>query len=230
RADGQRFFTEIEELDKKIGMLPLEEQSRGFRWFLSFDLRFMHDSGGTFANCVLLLDEPGMHLHPGGQDDLLRRFDAYARDNTLMYTTHLPFLVDIREPSRILIMREMEDRSATVTKNLVGSGPDEKLTMQAALGMKASQHQLAAEKNLVVAGPDAYAILAALSNLLERSGRIGLDENVALLAADDTSGMAYLVSFLIGQGLEVIAMFESDAKGRAAEERLRTKWIPQFKD
>ena len=66
RADGQRFFTEIEELDRNIGMLPLEEQSRGFQWFFSFDLRFMHDSGGTFAGCVLLLDEPGMHLHPGG--------------------------------------------------------------------------------------------------------------------------------------------------------------------
>src|SRR5437879_2483522 len=25
-------------------------------------------------------------------------------------------------------------------------------------------------------------------------------------------------------------MFESDAKGRAEEEKLRTKWIPQFKD
>ena len=36
RADGQRFFTEIEELDKNIGMLPLEEQSRGFQWFFSF--------------------------------------------------------------------------------------------------------------------------------------------------------------------------------------------------
>ena len=185
RADGQRFFTEIEELDKKIGMLPLEEQSKGFQWFFSFDLRFMHDSGGTFSGCVLLLDEPGMHLHPGGQDDLLHRFDAYAQDNTLIYTTHLPFLVDIREPSRILIMKEWEDQSASVTDNLGGAGPDEKLTMQAALGMKASQHQLAAEKNLVVAGPDAYAILSALSNLLERSGRVGLDENVTMLAADD---------------------------------------------
>jgi energy-coupling factor transporter ATP-binding protein EcfA2 len=230
RADGQRFFTEIEQLDKNIGMLPLEEQSQGFQWFFSFDLRFMHDSGGTFAGCVLLLDEPGMHLHPGGQDDLLKRFDAYAQDNTLIYTTHLPFLVDIREPSRILIMKECEDRTASVTDNLGGAGPNEKLTMQAALGMKASQHQLAAEKNLVVAGPDAYAILSSLSNLLERSGRIGLDENITLLAADDAAGMPYLVSFLIGQGLEVIAMFESDAKGREEEEKLRTKWIPQFKD
>jgi hypothetical protein len=43
-------------------------------------------------------------------------------------------------------------------------------------------------------------------------------------------GMPYLVSFLIGQGLEVVAMFESDSKGRAEEEKVRTKWIPQFKD
>jgi predicted ATP-dependent endonuclease of OLD family len=104
RTDGQRFFTEIEEANKNIGMLPLEEQSSGFQWFFSFDLRFMHDSGGTFSDCVLLLDEPGMHLHPGGQDDLLRRFDEYAKDNILVYTTHLPFLVDIREPSRIQVM------------------------------------------------------------------------------------------------------------------------------
>ena len=73
--------------------------------------------------------------------------------------------------------------------------------MQAALGMKASQHQLAAEKNLVVAGPDAYAILSASRILLERSGRVGLSEDITLLAADDPAGMPYVVSFLIGQGL-----------------------------
>ena len=180
RADGQRFFTEIEELDKNIGMLPLEEQSRGFQWFFSFDLRFMHDSGGTFAGCVLLLDEPGMHLHPGGQDDLLRRFDAYARENTLIYTTHLPFLVDLREPRRIHLMKEREDMSATVSNDLASSGPDEKLTLQAALGMKAFQRELIAHKNLVVAGADKLFILTALSSLLERSGRAGLAEDVAM--------------------------------------------------
>ena len=151
RADGQRFFTEIEEVERNIGMLPLEEQSKGFQWFFSFDLRFMHDSGGTFAGCVLLLDEPGLHLHPGGQDDLLRRFDAYARENILVYTTHLPFLVDLREPSRIHVLIERADRSASVSDDLASSGPDERQTLQAALGMKALQHHFVAQKNLVVA-------------------------------------------------------------------------------
>jgi energy-coupling factor transporter ATP-binding protein EcfA2 len=230
RADGQRFFTEIEELDKNIGMLPLEEQSRGFQWFFSFDLRFMHDSGGTFKGCVLLLDEPGMHLHPGGQDDLLGRFDAYARDNTLIYTTHLPFLVDIREPSRIHVMKERQDRSATVSSDLGAVGPDEKLTLQAALGMKAFQQELVAHKNLIVTGSDELFILTALSSLLERSGRVGLADDIAIIAAGSAQAIVYRTTFMVGQGLEVVALFDSDDEGRAQEATLRTKWLPHFKD
>jgi energy-coupling factor transporter ATP-binding protein EcfA2 len=230
RADGQRFFTEIEELDRNIGMLPLEEQSRGFQWFFSFDLRFMHDSGGTFAGCVLLLDEPGMHLHPGGQDDLLRRFDAYARENTLIYTTHLPFLVDIREPSRIHVMKEREDQSTTVSNDLAASGPNEKLTLQAALGMKASQQELVAHKNLVVAGSDELFILTALSSLLERSDRPGLADDIAIIAAGSASAIVYRATFMVGQGLEVVALFDSDDEGRDQEAALRTKWLPHYKD
>jgi predicted ATP-dependent endonuclease of OLD family len=229
RADGQRFFTEIEELDKDIGMLPLEEQSRGFRWFFSFDLRFMHDSGGTFAGCVLLLDEPGMHLHPGAQDDLLRRFDAYARENTLIYSTHLPFLVDIRDPNRIHVMKERDDKSMTVSDDLATCGPDERLTLQAALGMKASQ-DVAAHKILVVAGSDELFILTALSSLLERSGKVGLADDIAIVAAGSTSAIVYRTAFLVGQGLEVVALFDSDDVGRAAQAMLRTKWLSHYKN
>lgn len=140
RVDGQTFFTEIEEEGKKIGMIPLEEQSKGFRWFFSFDLKFMHDSEGSFEGCVLLLDEPGLHLHPGGQEDLLKRLDKYAEKNTLIYTTHLPFLIDLREPSRIRVISQVND-SAVVTNDFSKSGIDEKLTLQAALGMKGSSQK-----------------------------------------------------------------------------------------
>ena len=74
----------------------------------------MHDSDGTFEGCVLLLDEPGLHLHPGGQKDLLQRLDAYARKNTLIYTTHLPFLVDLREPKRIKVISQTEMGSDSI--------------------------------------------------------------------------------------------------------------------
>ena len=167
-----------------------------------------------------------MHLHPGGQDDLLRRFDAYARENTLIYTTHLPFLVDIREPRRIHVMKEREDRSASVSDDLAASGPDEKLTLQAALGMKAYQQELVAHKNLVVAGSDELFILTALSSLLGtvRQGRLGgrhCDH-----CGGERAAIVYRATFMVGQGLEVVALFNSDDEGRAAGSRAADQMAP----
>lgn len=229
RADGQFFFTDIEEIDKRIGMIPLEEQSKGFQWFFSFDLQFMHDSEGTFEGCVLLLDEPGLHLHPGGQADLLKRLDAYSEKNTTIYTTHLPFLVDVREPSRIRVISQV-DGSAVVSDDLGASQSDEKLTLQAALGMRANRSCLVANRHLVVGGVDDYWILTELSNILQRSGEKGLPGDVLITAAGGASEVAGVATFMIGQDLQVIALFDSNDAGRREEEKLRTCWLPRYKN
>ena len=228
RADGQTFFTEIEQSDKDIGMIPLEEQSKGFQWFFSFDLHFMHDSEGTFEDCVLLLDEPGLHLHPGGQGDLLERLDAYADKNTLIYTTHLPFLVDLREPSRIKVIHETE-AGAVVSGDLGASQPPEKLTLQAALGMRANQSYLVAERNLLVEGVHDYWIIAQLSRIFELACRPSLPSEALITAAGGASEIVHLATFMIGQQLNVVALFDSDAEGVQAEEKLRKRWLTQYK-
>ena len=229
RVDGQVFFTEIEETKKNIGMIPLEEQSKGFQWFFSFDLHFMHDSDGTFEGCVLLLDEPGLHLHPGGQADLLERLDAYAKKNTLIYTTHLPFLVDLREPERIKVINQTEP-GAVVSNDLGGTQADERLTLQAALGMRANQSYLVSERNLLVEGVHDYWIVAALSNIFEREGLACLPEDVLITAAGGASEIVPTATFMIGQELNIVALFDSDSAGKEAEEKLRKKWITRYKD
>ena len=229
RADGQVFFTEIEETNKNIGMIPLEEQSKGFQWFFSFDLHFMHDSEGTFEGCVLLLDEPGLHLHPGGQKDLLERLDAYARKNTLIYTTHLPFLVDLREPKRIKVIQQTE-LGAIVSDDLGGTQTDERLTLQAALGMSANQSYLVSKMNLLVEGVHDYWIITELSNIFEREGRVCLPEDVLITAAGGASEIVPTATFMIGQDLSVVALFDSDSAGKVAESKLREKWITRYKN
>ena len=229
RVDGQVFFTEIEETQKKIGMIPLEEQSKGFQWFFSFDLHFMHDSEGTFEGCVLLLDEPGLHLHPGGQKDLLERLDAYAKKNTLIYTTHLPFLVDLREPKRIKVIKQTE-LGAIVSDDLGRTQTDERLTLQAALGMSANQSYLVSKRNLLVEGVHDYWIITELSNIFEREGRVCLPEDVLITAAGGASEIVPTATFMIGQELSIVALFDSDSAGKIAEDKLRTKWITRYKD
>ena len=229
RADGQVFFTEIEETNKNIGMIPLEEQSKGFQWFFSFDLHFMHDSKGTFEGCVLLLDEPGLHLHPGGQKDLLERLDAYATKNTLIYTTHLPFLVDLREPQRIKVIKQTE-LGAIVSDDLGGTQADERLTLQAALGMSANQSYLVSKRNLLVEGVHDYWIITELSNIFEREDRACLPEDVLITAAGGASEIVPTATFMIGQELNIVALFDSDSAGKVAEDKLRNKWITRYKD
>jgi len=86
RADGQLFFTFVKD-EHDPSLIRLEERSKGFQWFFSFDLMLMHESKGTFKGCVILLDEPGLHLHPDAQRDLLIRLEEYAKENALIYTT-----------------------------------------------------------------------------------------------------------------------------------------------
>ena len=228
RLDGQRFFTHVTD-NHDASLVPLEERSKGFQWFFSFDLMFMHESKETFEGCVVLLDEPGIHLHPDAQKDLLGRLAHYAKGNTLLYTTHLPFMIDLNHPDRIRVLKETET-GTVVTTDFTETPPAAGLVLQAALGMDASQSFLIAKRNLIVEGVNDYWILTELSNLLERDGKEGLPEEVRMTPGGGASEAAYLATFMIGQKLDVAALFDSDEAGRNARNKLVTNWLARYQE
>lgn len=226
RADGQRFFTFVKD-DRDPALIRLEERSKGFQWFFSFDLMFMHESEGTFEGCVILLDEPGLHLHPEAQKDLLLRLEEYAKGNMLLYTTHLPFMIDLNHPDRIRVLKET-DNGIVVTTDLVESPPEAKFVLQAALGIDASQSLLIADRNLVVEGVHDYYILAGLSNWLRQIKEEGLPEDVRITPGTSASEAVHVATLMIGQRLNVVALFDSDDEGRRAKDKLVKKWLTQY--
>ena len=227
RADGQRFFTFVKD-DRDPALIQLEERSKGFQWFFSFDLMFMHESEGTFEECVILLDEPGLHLHPEAQKDLLLRLEHYAEGNTLLYTTHLPFMIDLNHPDRIRVLKET-DNGIIVTTDIVESPPEAKFVLQAALGMDASQSCLVAQRNLVVEGVNDYWILTELSSLLKRDGKNGLPDDLHMSVAGSASETVHLSAFMIGQSLDVVTLLDSDQEGRKAQDKLVKAWLDRYK-
>jgi len=52
QADGQQFVTFVKDQDAKA-LVPLEERSKGFQWFFSFDMKFMCETNGEFKNTVI---------------------------------------------------------------------------------------------------------------------------------------------------------------------------------
>lgn len=64
--------------------------SDGLQWLMSYFIRFgMTD----IESRVILLDQPGDKLYPGGQKDLVTLIDNIGKKNQLIYTTHSPFMI-----------------------------------------------------------------------------------------------------------------------------------------
>lgn len=88
QADGDYFRIWVAD-DRRAGVkIELEGRSKGFQWFFSFYLVFLVESEEGHKDAVLLLDEPGLHLHPTAQQGLIAFFEKLAEDNQLIYTTH----------------------------------------------------------------------------------------------------------------------------------------------
>ncbi len=228
RADGNQFMTFVKGLNDKA-LIRLEERSRGFQWFFSFDLMLMHETKGTLKDCVILLDEPGLHLHPAAQVDLLDRLAEYARGNTLIYTTHLPFMIDLRSPERIRVISETE-HGTVVRESLTDTQPEAKLVLQAALGISGRTSFLVSQQNLVVEGVDDYWLLSELSNLLHRSEKACLPFDVLVTPAGGASEVTYIATFMIGQNLDVVALYDTDDAGNMAKDKFVKNWLSRYKD
>lgn len=227
-ADGQQFFTFVKG-KSDAALIKLEERSRGFQWFFSFDAKLMHETKGELKSSVILLDEPGLHLHASAQRDLLERLEEYAEGNTMLYTTHLPFMINLHEPERIRVLGE-EGKGPVVSEHLNDSTPEAKLTLQAALGMTGRFGMPLGDKNLTVEGAHDYWYVTAFSDLLARSGKAHLPEDVVITACGGASEVTYLSTFMVGQGLQVTALYDSDGEGRTARDKFVKSWLARYKE
>lgn len=93
-ADGSHFRINVSD-ELRPESIELEGRSRGLQWFFSFFLVFLVETKQEHSNAILLLDEPGLSLHPLAQYDLSEFFRNLSENNQLIYTSHSPFLVDM---------------------------------------------------------------------------------------------------------------------------------------
>ena len=69
-ADGNHFRIWVSD-DKRPEEVELEGRSTGLQWFLSFYLVFLVEHADAHDDAILLLDEPGLSLHPLAQRGLV---------------------------------------------------------------------------------------------------------------------------------------------------------------
>ncbi|MHB9134215.1 MAG: AAA family ATPase [Armatimonadota bacterium] len=224
QADGQHFLTFVKDSDTNI-LVPLEERSKGFQWFFSFDMTFMYETNGDFENAVILLDEPGLHLHAAAQRDLQARLRAYAENNQLLFTTHLPFMIDLERLENVCIAEDLGDEGTRLHKNWAAAGQDARYTLQAAFSLSWSQSLFSQPYNLVVSEVSDLWYLTAMSAIMTSGGRIGLDERITITPAGGAGRMAVIGAMLQAEQRDVAVLLDDDEQGRAMYRQLIDQWL-----
>ena len=219
-VDGNYFRIWVSD-DKRPGVeIELESRSKGFQWFFSFYLVFLVESQEGHKDAVLLLDEPGLHLHPTAQQELISFFEKLSGDNPLIYTTHSPFLIDGQHIHRIRPVTEDVTGHSRVS---VDGWPQDRETifpLQAAAGYAMVRGLFQHKKNVLVEGLSEYLYLHSLNLHCHALGKHGLPEDIYLTPCGGTKNMGYIASLFLGQQVRPVVLLDGDDAGRARRHAL----------
>jgi hypothetical protein len=200
--------------------VELEERSLGMQYFFSFYLLFLVEAMEEHRNCILLLDEPGLHLHGTAQEKLIRFFEKLSKDNQLFYTTHSPFMVDGAHLERARAVYETA-AGTLVSADVWPRDRDTLFPLQAALGYSVCQTLFLSRKQVLVEGLTDYMLLGVINEHLRCQDRPALDDDVVLIPMGGTTNLAPLASMLVGHNVDVAILLDSDKAGDRAIEKLR---------
>lgn len=178
-AESDILKIRLKEKGKTSPFKPME-RSRGLQWALAFNIYFLAETKDELQESVLLIDEPGIFLHIDTQNNLLGQTfpEISGKSNQIIYTTHLPYLIDSRFPERIRIL-EKKDEDTIIGNKAWSEGEFGKIPepVKTALGLRWSELFNLTEKNAVVEGPSDQIILRHVHSLF------GKDEAINFLPA-----------------------------------------------
>ncbi|MBT8167621.1 AAA family ATPase [Falsiruegeria litorea] len=225
-ADGNHFRIWVAD-DRRPTEVELENRSTGLQWFLSFYLVFLVESRGDHSKAVLLLDEPGVSLHPLAQRDLSAFFESLSDTNQIIYTSHSPFLVDADRLERARKVYVATDGTTKATPNLRhNEGRDEQAgaayAVHSALNLSVAESLLVGCRPVLVEGPSDQHYLTAIKALLVSGGKITPKRELVFPPSGGTKTARVVASILTGRD-EVLPMLllDDDAPGRQMTANLR---------
>jgi energy-coupling factor transporter ATP-binding protein EcfA2 len=225
--DAEHFDTLVSDPESVYDVeINLNERSRGFKWFFSFYVTFSADTaGGPAEQAVLLFDEPALYLHAVAQRDLLDHFKQDFK-NTIIYTTHSPFMIPIEDLGAVRTVNIAPDEGTTVTNDPTGDAKT-LFPLQTALGYELSQTLFIGDKNLVVEGVSDFWYVSAVSDYLVEQGGAGLPRGLVTTPAGGAQKVSYMVSLLTSHKLKVLVLLDSESQSRrtAKEDLVKTRLI-----
>jgi energy-coupling factor transporter ATP-binding protein EcfA2 len=226
QADGDHFRIWVSD-EKRPEEVELEARSSGLQWFFSFFLVFLVERSDEHKDAILLLDEPGMSLHPLAQRDLTKFFENLSSENQIIYTSHSPFLLDYDRLDQVKVVYIKDDGETAISANLRASERDPSRTKSiyavfAALGLSTSETLLIAAAPIIVEGTVDQWYLSLAKTHLIHLGLIQPAREIVFLPAGGAKGVATVAAILAVSDVLPPVLLDSDQPGNKAVAALRS--------
>lgn len=226
QADGNHFRINVS--DKlRPEHIELEGRSRGLQWFFSFFLVFLVETKEEHNNTILLLDEPGLSLHPIAQYDLAKFFKKLSEENQLLYTSHSPFLVDMDNLANVkAVFVDSETGRTKVSSNLRYNEVDAEKSIypvHAALGLTVSDTLLLGCKPILVEGPSDQIYLNLIKRFLIGNGDLKYAKEIVFIPTGGVKGMSPVSKLVASRENDLpIVLLDSDKAGEDFQKQLKS--------
>lgn len=219
-ADGDYFRIWIADDRRPDVEIELEARSKGFQWFFSFYLVFLVESQEGHKDAILLLDEPGMHLHPTAQQELIAFFENLSDKNQLLYSTHSPFLIDGDHLHRVRPVTEDDTGHSHISVETWPRDRETIFPLQAAAGYAMVRGLFQHRRNVLVEGMSDYYYLHALSQQCRATKRDALPANIYVTACGGTKLVGQFASLFLAQEVRPLVLLDGDDAGRVRRDAL----------
>jgi energy-coupling factor transporter ATP-binding protein EcfA2 len=225
-ADGDHFRIWVSD-DLRPEEIELEGRSTGLQWFLSFYLVFLVESKDAHEGAILLLDEPGLSLHPLAQQDLTHFFEGLSQTNQILYTTHSPFLIDADQLDRARKVYVADDGTSKLSPDLQYEGTEKTrraagYTVWSALGIAVAESFLYGCQPVIVEGPSDQHYLTAIKLHLIKVGKIKPTRELVFPPAGGAKGVKAVVAIVMAKDESLPqALFDGDSIGLETAKQLK---------
>lgn len=233
-ADGQHFRINVSD-SLRPEAIELEGRSRGLQWFFSFFLVFLVETKEGHSNTILLLDEPGLSLHPIAQYDLAKFFRKLSEDNQLIYTSHSPFLVDMDNLANVkAVYVDKQTGRTKISSNLRYNEEDAEKSIypiHAALGLTVSDTLLLGCLPVLVEGVSDQVYLSLLKRFLIGRGELQYSKEIVFIPTGGVRGMGPVSKLVSSREDDLpFVLLDSDKTGKEYAKSLKNGRYRDEKD
>ena len=200
-------------------LLPPSYGSEGFQWFLGFYINFAVATKTEYRNAILLLDDPGVLLHPSGHKDLLRRFNGYLDDEVrTIYSTHLPSLINKASIDSIRVVYREAGETHVVKNFWKLSNLDAWAPIRSSLGIEYSDSLVFGNQTVIVEGPSDAIYLQEIKRILKKINR---KANLGFVVPMGGIGnVDFFTKLYDSQGLPYVAVLDAGGEKLGSESRI----------